>query len=109
MFVKKLCNIALVAMFALGVLLAPAVHRATCSCEDHHACPAQSHEDHHPPVKHDSNRCPICQLAFTPVIASAPVVVPVITGPVLENASGAVVAPITHKDHRLPFSRGPPV
>ena len=100
-------NIALVALFVLGVILAPVLHRVACSCEIGHDGKAQSHSHH--PAKHDSEHCPVCQLAFTPMTLGAPVAVPVVAGMVPERVFLAVRIPPRYVDHRLPFSCGPPV
>ena len=48
-------------LFVVGVLLIPALHQAHCAaCHDHHG----------------SEQCPICQIAVTPVDATAPHVEP---------------------------------
>lgn len=108
MLVKKLCNIALVAVFALGVLLAPAIHKANCFYEDCHTGPADSNDCHHPPEKHDSSCCALCQLASTPVIAVPPAAVPVASGDAMENALLASIPSVFRADQLLPFSCGPP-
>jgi hypothetical protein len=44
-------------LFVVGVLLVPALHMAHCAaCHD----------------AHDGSHCPICQIANTPVVATAP-------------------------------------
>jgi len=54
-------------LFVVGVLLVPTLHRAHCAaCYD----------------PHDSGQCPICQIASTPVVATAPHIEPVAQAPV---------------------------
>ena len=52
-------------VFVVGVLLVPILHRAHCA-----AC--------HDP--HDAGQCPICQVANTPVVATAAHIEPVAQG-----------------------------
>ena len=48
-------------LFVVGVLLVPTLHRAHC---------AARHDSH------DAGQCPICQIASTPVVATAPHIEP---------------------------------
>ena len=109
---KRLNMLALV-LFVWALVFAPAIHLASGHAGE--SCDSCSHEAHagqcpgHAlPVKHDAGHCPICQLAATPTLASAPLVfsVPDSTPVVLPVV--AFHAPAVPAAFRLPFSCGPP-
>jgi hypothetical protein len=80
-------------LFVVGVLLMPTLHRAHCA-----AC-------HNP---HDSGQCPICQIASTPVVATAPHIEPVaqvlVSARIYLPQSLTPSAPMS----RMAQARGPP-
>ena len=103
------------ALFVWALVFAPAIHRwtghsASGSCS---SCSQESHEGHcpchPPPEKHDAAHCPICQLAATPALATAPAVILVPEPAPVPLPAFAFLAPTVPAACRLPFSCGPPV
>lgn len=80
-------------VFVVGVLIAPAIHRAHC---------AEGHGSH------DAAQCSICQLASTPVVATAPHIEPVaqvlVSARIYLPQSPIPSAPMS----RMAQARGPP-
>ena len=109
MVMRRVINSLAMAVFALGVVVAPAVHHAHLD-DCGHTCshPHERQDSHETPEKHDTDHCPICQLACTPIIASAPAVVPMAVGDVWRDVQVDVATPVICRAHRLPFSCGPP-
>ena len=80
-------------LFVVGVLIVPALHEAHCAaCHD----------------MHDSDHCPICQVACTPLVIAVPQIEPV--------AHALVIIPIHIPQLQIPSApisrtaqaRGPP-
>ena len=99
-------NLSLALLFVSMGLLYPVWHRTHC---DTHLAPASTEPaggplDH----PHDAARCPVCQLAATPLIVAAP---PSLPGASLAGGEPAPVheeAASSRLDPALPFARAPP-
>jgi hypothetical protein len=113
----KWLNSLAAALFVWALVFAPAFHRlgghaehacAACAHAAHADCGKSGHDHHPPPAKHDAAHCPICQLAATPALAAAPVVVLVPEPAPLPLPDYSFLAPAVPAAFRLPFSCGPP-
>jgi hypothetical protein len=105
--VRRKLNILALVLFVAGFLAAPLLHGAGASRCDHGYDHSSRNDDPQPPT-HDTEHCPICQLANTPHIAALPCIrlapLAVAVAPLLIPSQ----APVVRLTHRLPFSCGPP-
>jgi len=99
-------------VFVLGIIVSPALHKAHCSLV--YSTTGTSHAHHsggcdgETPAGHDSDHCPICQLALTPLIVSSIVLAPVTTISISETISLPTDFPSVRTFCSLHFARGPP-
>ncbi|MDD5484297.1 MAG: DUF2946 family protein [Kiritimatiellae bacterium] len=101
-------------VFILGVVVSPALHKAhhglTCGC----SIPGTSHGQHsggcggETPDGHDSDHCPLCQLALTPLITASALPAPILTFPVGRIIFLPADTPALQSFCDPHFARGPP-
>ena len=110
---KRITAALLSIIFVLGVVVSPALHKAHCGlpclmvgiCHEHHSGGCHDEET---PDEHDSDHCPICQLALTPLVVASIVLAPVTAISLSETISFPTVLPHMHQFCNLHFARGPP-
>jgi hypothetical protein len=99
--------------FVLGVIVSPGLHKAHCGlacgcsnpeCHAHHSggCDGET------PAGHDSDHCPICQLALSPLIVASAIPVPILTASVGKIIFLPTDTPSVRTFCDPHFARGPP-
>lgn len=106
---KRFFNSLAVFLFVVGVLIVPAAHKVALSPEPcAEGCSHAGDDGTRLPAKHDSSRCPVCQLAQLPMVAALPSMLPVPAGDAISRVIHPADAHVSRKDCLLPFSCGPP-
>ena len=109
---QKILNGVLTALFFFGVVIYSSVHEAHYGLS--FLTTGTSHVQHsggcdgEAPAGHDSDNCPICQLAVTPLIVASAVPVPILTIPVGEIIFLPADTPSVRLFYTPHFARGPP-
>jgi|GEM_PF-1653707 len=109
---KRIAASLLSIVFVLGVIVSPALHEAhygllflttgTSHTQNSGGC------DEEAPASHDSNHCPICQLAHTPLVVASIVLAPVTAISTSETISLPLDLPSIRTFCNPHFARGPP-
>ena len=115
---KRLIGSLLGIIFALGVVVSPALHKAHCGlacgcsnpgCHAHHSGGHHSGGcDKEAPAGHDSDHCPLCQLALMPLVVASAIPVPILTLPVGKIIFLPADTPSVRSFCTPHFARGPP-
>jgi hypothetical protein len=112
---KILQSTLLLGMFVVGVLAYPTWHKERYCCIDVDcaSCPTGKTSDddshHNKAPHHDSSKCPICQLANTPLLSSVPVVSPVAIVLSTGNLPFSKFSIPSSEPRGAALARGPPV
>lgn len=109
---KRIAASLLSILFVLGVIVSPVLHKAHCGLLCLTTGTSQVHHsggcDGETPDGHDSDNCPICQLALTPLIVASAIPVPILTLPVGKIIFLPADTPSIRSFCTLHFARGPP-
>ena len=112
MNMKRIAGSLLGIVFVLGVIVSPALHKAHCGLLCATAETSHAHNsggsDGKAPDGHDSDHCPICQLAVTPLIVASIVPAPVTAISISETICLPADLPSVQTFCILHFARGPP-
>jgi len=109
---KRIAASLLSIVFVLGVIVFPALHEAHCGL--FYLTTGTSHAqnsggcDGEAPAGHDSDHCPICQLALTPLIVASAIPVPILTASVGKIIFLPTDTPSVRTFCDPHFARGPP-
>ena len=109
---KRIAASLLSILFVLGVIVSPALHEAHCGLSFLTTGTSHAHHsggcDEKAPAGHDSDHCPICQLALTPLIVASAIPVPILTLPVGKIIFLPADTPSVRSFCTPHFARGPP-
>lgn len=109
---KRIAGSLLSIVFLLGIIVSPTLHKAYCGLLCSTAETSHAHNsgggDGKAPASHDSDHCPTCQLAVTPLIVSSIVSAPVAAISISETICLTIDLPSVQTFYDTHFARGPP-
>jgi hypothetical protein len=105
---KAVSNILALLLFALSLVIIPAAHKLELASDSDCSCCCGAKQSEEETEGHDSEHCPICQLATSPIDTPVPFTLGLVCQTLADKPWSAVRVLISKPSHLLPYSCGPP-